>query len=300
MSQKGTHDRLAHRLACTLILLNQGSKLTPKGLADKFNVSVKTARRDLDRLDAIGLQQDEQGRYFLPSYLLGKLTFHEIDRLIMLSGIKDLFPETGAGLLHDLFDHMAQNALLSDAQGARVSRCVEIRQAEAAVAERRRLDLRYRNGGAVDLYAGLAPYKVLFERGAWYLVAADGDQLKTFHFDKIRTLVLLDTHFQPDPAMLARIQAGDNLWSREALNEVLVAVDAEAADYFKRRTVLARQHIVQERADGSLVVSTEVIHPSQILPIVRYWIPHVRILDPQEMQVSLERQLRAYVGGVDA
>lgn len=42
-------------------------------------------------------------------------------------------------------------------------------------------------------------------------------------------------------------------------------------------------------------MTTRVGHQTQILPIVRYWIPHVRILEPQSWQVELDRGLSAYL-----
>ncbi|WP_169307295.1 helix-turn-helix transcriptional regulator [Chitiniphilus eburneus] len=296
MSTKGTHDRLAHRLACTLILLNQGGKLTPKGLAGRFNVSVKTARRDLDRLDAMGLRQDEDGRYFLPSYLLGKLTFHEVDRLIALSGIQDLFPDVGSALLRDMFDHMARSALLTKGvYDEQAGKPADVQTIQGAITEYRHLDFQYRTGAGLDDYVDLEPYRLLNDKGAWYLAAVHHGQIKTFHLGKIQTLSVKASSFQPDPAIQVRVQTDDSIWSHEALSEVLITVNAEAADYFKRRTVLARQQIVEELADGSLIVSTAVVHPAQILPIVRYWIPHLRILNPLELQISLEQELREYV-----
>lgn len=34
-------------------------------------------------------------------------------------------------------------------------------------------------------------------------------------------------------------------------------------------------------------------HPNQILPIVRYWIPHVKIVSPEAWQVELDKSLES-------
>ena len=39
-----------------------------------------------------------------------------------------------------------------------------------------------------------------------------------------------------------------------------------------------------------------IAHPNQILPIVRYWIPYVRVVRPDGLQAELDAQLKAYVG----
>lgn len=36
-------------------------------------------------------------------------------------------------------------------------------------------------------------------------------------------------------------------------------------------------------------------HPNQILPIVRYWLPNVRIISPEGLQTDMEREMRGYL-----
>lgn len=67
------------------------------------------------------------------------------------------------------------------------------------------------------------------------------------------------------------------------------------ADYFKRRRLIANQVIEKELADGGLIISAQAGHPNQVLPIVRYWIPHLRIVSPENLQEALERDLLRYL-----
>jgi hypothetical protein len=69
-----------------------------------------------------------------------------------------------------------------------------------------------------------------------------------------------------------------------------------AAGYFQRRKLISGQKIEKTLEDGGLIVSGTIAHPNQILPIVRYWIPSVRIISPEGLQAELEGQLRAYLG----
>jgi predicted DNA-binding transcriptional regulator YafY len=68
-------------------------------------------------------------------------------------------------------------------------------------------------------------------------------------------------------------------------------VAPEVAHYFTRRALLPQQ---QQRADadGSLLVTTHINHPNQLLPVVRYWLPHVRIVQPAQLQEDLIDNLR--------
>lgn len=67
------------------------------------------------------------------------------------------------------------------------------------------------------------------------------------------------------------------------------------AGYFKRRKLIANQVIQKELSDGGLLVSASVGHINQILPVVRYWIPHIRVISPPKVQAELEGSLREYL-----
>lgn len=53
--------------------------------------------------------------------------------------------------------------------------------------------------------------------------------------------------------------------------------------------------IEKELEDGGLIVSARVGHVNQVLPIVRYWIPHIRIISPEGLQGEMEGVLRVYL-----
>ena len=80
-------------------------------------------------------------------------------------------------------------------------------------------------------------------------------------------------------------------------------IDRHAVDIFvptRRRKLIANQVIDKELADGGLIVSAKVGHANQVLPIVRYWIPHLRIVAPKELAPELERGLGEFISGVKA
>ena len=75
----------------------------------------------------------------------------------------------------------------------------------------------------------------------------------------------------------------------------MLHVARRVASYFKRRDLLPNQVIKKELNDGDLLIETTVGHPDEILPIVRYWIPHVRIVEPRHWQEQMEASLAAYM-----
>ena len=77
----------------------------------------------------------------------------------------------------------------------------------------------------------------------------------------------------------------------DGVTEVWLRVAPEVAHYFSRRALLPQQQ-QYPNADGSLLVSTKIDHVSQLLPVVRYWLPHVRVVQPVEWHEVLVQGLR--------
>jgi predicted DNA-binding transcriptional regulator YafY len=87
----------------------------------------------------------------------------------------------------------------------------------------------------------------------------------------------------------------DGIWLGEEKKEIVLKISSEIAGYFMRRKLIANQVIEKELEDGGLIVSAKVGHVNQVLPIVRYWIPHIRIISPEVLQAEVEQELREYL-----
>ena len=105
----------------------------------------------------------------------------------------------------------------------------------------------------------------------------------------------MESHFPADQDIDNQLAAEDGVWMNEEKIEVILKIDREVASYFKRRKLIANQVIEEELADGSLRVSAKVGHPNQVVPIVRYWIPHIRIISPKELQTTMEQDIESYL-----
>ena len=291
------HDTLVVRLSRMLLKLNQGEQLDPQALAEEFGVNLRTIQRDLnERLSYLPLQKSEGG-YALDPAVLGQLNGKDIERFACLAGVQGLFPRLSSDFLRDIFDNRVQGALLvkghhyEDLSG----RESDFQQLEQAICAHLLIDFDYRKPEGLKSYAGVQPYKLLNHKGIWYLAAQDGDKLKAFSFGKIGRLNVSGTVFQPDPSIEPRLQQEDGIWLGQEKKEVVLKIGKEVASYFKRRKLIVNQVIEKDLEDGGLLVSARIAHPNQILPIVRYWIPHVRIISPEGMQGQMEQELSNYL-----
>ncbi|MCK5293880.1 MAG: WYL domain-containing protein, partial [Arcobacteraceae bacterium] len=163
-------------------------------------------------------------------------------------------------------------------------------QIESAILNHKAIKFTYK-----DKHREIKPYKLINSKGIWYLAGVEDDTLKTFSFNKITKLSTTDIKFEVDNKVIETIKDEDNIWFSSKQIEVVLNVDKSVAGYFSRRDILPNQTIVKELSDGGLLVSTKVAFDEEILKLVRYWIPNVKIVSPTYLQEKLENGLKEYL-----
>lgn len=286
-------DTLARRIALLLVKLNHGERLSATALAAELGVSAATLRRDLaQRLSFLPLER-ERGAWRLDAAFAGRLTTRDIEHLAALAAVRAQLP--GDDLARELFEARVQRSVLAGPAPARDARPALARALEDAIVAHRRIGFELRKDeGRLQAYAEVEPYRLLRHKGAWYLAARDAGQFKTFSLSRMQALRVTDRAFEPDPGTERALADDDTLW--QARERVVLRISAEAAPHFRRRKLIASQKIEQALEDGALIVSVQAAHAGQVLPIVRYWMPHLRILSPAAWQSELEAGLARYLG----
>ena len=293
----GNHDTLVYRLAQILVKLNQGEMLNPLALAAEFGVNLRTIQRDLNVRFAYLPLQKTDGRYRLDLAYLGKLSTRDVERFASLAGVRGLFPSLSDDFLGDIFDSRMQSALLVKGHNYEdlAGKQDVFRQLERAIVARFHVSFDYVKEEGRKSYSAVAPFKLINDKGIWYLVARDSDKLKTFAFTRIERVSQLDTSYAYEPDIDRMLKEEDGIWLGEQKKEIVLKISHEIAGYFKRRKLIANQVIEKELEDGGLIVSAKVGHVNQVLPIVRYWIPHIRVISPEGLQADMEQELRGYL-----
>ena len=292
-----SHDTLVYRLAQMLVKLNQGEKLNPQALADEFGVNLRTIQRDLNVRFAYLPLQKTDGYYHLDPTFLGKLSTKDVDRFAGLAGVRGLFPSLSDDFLRDIFDARIQAAVMVKGHNYEnmAGKEAAFRSLEQAIVGRQHIAFDYQKDSGLKSYSGVAPFKLINHKGIWYLAARDGEKLKAFSFSKIENLRVLESRFPADPDIDKQLAEEDGIWLSDEKKEIVLKIDCEVAGYFKRRKLIANQVIEKELEDGGLIISAKVGHPNQVVPIVRYWIPHIRIISPEGLQAEMEKELAEYL-----
>lgn len=285
------HEKLAYRLADMLTMLNMGNALDVGELAEKYQVSRRTIMRDIDERLAFLPLEKERGKYRLSSSYLGKLDFKDIRAFAQISGIAKLYPNLDTSFLREILDERATQIYLVKGYAFEDASLLDdvmdcIKQ---AIKEQKQLHFIYKDEERV-----VEPYRLIHHLGCWYLAGLEQGQIKTYHISRIRQLVLTNHVFMPQSDIEQEIVLDKGIWFGQQKIEVLMQVDAQVATYFKQRQLLPEQDILKEMSDGTLLLSCQVGHRLQLFPVVRWWIPHLKIISPSEWQEELVDGLKFY------
>ena len=138
------------------------------------------------------------------------------------------------------------------------------------------------------------PYKIVNFDGLWYLVAKDRNDRKIKSYD---------LHTIADILPLKKYHKTSAKWIENYLDgihyTVTLKVTKEAAQYFLRKDFLESQEIVKKNDDGSVIVSFEVSHDEDIDNIIKAWLPHIEVIEPQRYKQKLLKELKQYIQRVE-
>jgi len=283
-------EKLALRLSGILARLHQGEALDKHQLVQQFDVDVRTIERDLyQRLEGIA-ERNADGLWQLAKASRATVPASHLHSYARLTGTEHVFPDTSLRyLLEQLETPEPRRAthVQPTPQENLGAHGPLFAQLQAAIAQHHECRFTYK---AKPREA--QPYRLIHKNGVWYLAAEEAGRLKNFSVALIEGLqVDEDRRFTPKRTHQDYINAKDDVWFTEGTTEVLLRVAPEVAHYFTRRALLPRQ---QQRADadGSLLVTTQIGHINQLIPMVRYWLPHVRIVQPTAWHQALLDNLR--------
>lgn len=289
--------QLAERLAKILVKLNSGMKLDIKTLADDLNVSERTIFRDIGRLESANLVllRDDQQRYYLDSKSMGIFKQKDIKVFAQMSGVHSLYPNLATPFLTKLLNH---GQLTYTAKGythedsSKFENLLDI--FSEAIEKKRQVGFLYNGESRV-----VDPYRLIHHHGSWYLAAVRKGQLRTYRVSRItRSYEQYQLeNFSHNRDVLKQLEDENSIWFGQEKIEVKLKVHADVISHFKQRKLLPEQDDNPiEREDGSWDVSCKISHAMQLLPLVRYWIPHVEIISPDYLQDDLEEGLKGYLG----
>ena len=282
--------RLSQRILAILDLLHQDKAIDKHQLAEKFKVDIRTIERDLSTHLKGRAMRDANGHWRLaPEARLTVPTAH-LHGYARMAGTEHLFPDASLRYLLEQLETPEPRRATHVQPTPHENLAPQtplFAQLQSAIEQRRECRFTYKGK-----HRHAQPYRLIHKNGVWYLAAEEAGRLKNFSVALVEALEVDETRrFMPQRAHQDYINAKDDVWFTTETTEVLLRVAPEVAHYFSRRQLLPQQ---QHRADsdGSLLVTTQINHINQLLPVVRYWLPNVRIVEPKAWHEALVEGLR--------
>jgi len=305
MAYKHDYDKILTRLTVILSRLNDGEALSVKELAKEFNTSDRTIQRDFnERLVSFPIYQENKKWKMQEGFRIEKTKSLE-DEIILdiiekiTEGIGGKFSTKAHKLLSKIknedFNPIYTKLNIEDIS----DRFADIQVLETAIREKKEVQCSY-DDERHDVYTTIIqPLKIVNFEGFWYLIAMRNEILKKYYLKNISNPIMTDKTFEKDNELDTLLNESISVWFQRDIEpfEVKLFADKLAAKFFKRRE-LPTQVINSLNNDGSMEFTVKVTHEMEILPIIKYWIPHIYIIEPEWIKEIVQEDLEEYMKNI--
>jgi len=308
MAYKHDYDKILTRLTNILKRLNDGEALGIKDLAEEFNVSTRTIQRDFnERLVSFPIIQVNKKWQMEDGFKIEKST--DVEDSVVLDIIEKITEGIGgkfaikSNRLLSKIKNKEYNPIYTKLNIEDISdKLKEIQLLESAIQEKKIISCNYK---LYDKVYGLSlkPLKIANYEGFWYLIALDSrnDELKKYYLKNITNPKLTDYIFITDTKLDTLLEESISVWFQKDVEpfEVKLFANEIATKFFKRRP-LSTQSIESLNEDGSMEFIVKITHEMEILPIVKYWIPHLQVIEPKWIRDIVKDDLEQYLGELNS
>lgn len=277
--------------------------LTIQKLSQELGVSSKTIQRDLyEVLGEYGAVKS--GRMWKLDKKQSNDNLNPQERIIL--GILDEMAKNGGssfyGKAHSLLKQVSQQLehpifANIDSENLEESHIELFTSLEKAIKSKVEVAFDYKKHSFV-----IKPLKLAFFDGFWYLLALDShdeDKFKKFHLKSIMHLTLSQTLFNITSDIEDRLKKANSIWFDldNELFDVHLFVNKEIVKYFERKP-LKSQTIVGKDADGSIELVISISQEMEILPLIFWYMPYIKVLEPQWLADIVKEKVSVYLQSI--
>ncbi|MEQ4720083.1 WYL domain-containing protein [Nonomuraea sp. B19D2] len=301
----------ADRLVAALLLMQARGRVTAAELATELEVSVATARRDLEALSAAGIpvypQAGRGGGWSLLGGArtdLSGLTANEAQTLFLLAGpAASAAPEVKSAL-RKLLRALPQT-FRADAEAAADAVVVDpapwgerdrdrpklVEVLQSATVRRRKVRLVYEGRSRERTHRLVDPWGLVDKDDVWYLVAGTEAGQRTFRVDRIAGAAVTELTFErPEGFELSQAwgQVVDEMERRRSLLTATVLI-AERFLPVLRSHFGRHCEVVAAEQDGRVRVRVAAPMALTIAEQLAGWGSRVEVVEPDEVRSQLAR-----------
>jgi len=306
-----TRDRSAQtkliRLGQMLRIFMEKEQVASTWLSQHFRTTPRTIQRDLLLLKESGfpLHEVQKGLHSMSKDLVKNLEVFDDTELALVVALKNIvgqlgqpFQKAAEGVLDRLYDCVTSMPVFVKIDDAMPLDSTLLSRIVRAIREKKQVIFQYAAGKGPHPVQ-MDPYRIVYFSGFWYLIGNEPTTgiMKRYALDRIGEFKLSKIAFKAIPENLDTVlQQSANIWFADKQHlEVTVLIDAQVSHYFKRRRMFPTQEIIEEKPDGSLVVTFRVGHYEAIRNILKSWIPNFVILEPEDFKKDMLKDVKEWV-----
>ncbi len=180
---------------------------------------------------------------------------------------------------------------------------------EEHISQRNYINIYYRDN---FYFTHCIPIRILYLKENWYLALLTTNdmennsifkKLRINFIKKIKKVTFEPKKFHSDHAeklkaeqFLKKIQSPFSQMNSTTYR-VKLKVSAKVARFFKAKCYLKSQKILEKLDSGELIISYEISHELEIIPLIQQWIPHLNVLEPLELKEKIVQNLKEFLKG---
>ncbi len=303
----------AKRVLNILKDLLESKKVCVKELADRFKINERSIQRDLKILKEFlgeALVGSRKGCYSLlsKSDILNKIiNIKDSEKIRDFFEFITLLDKDLASIFEDSLDFLKDIELstkeifhLHENPLERPPKTEIFQQIKHAVQYRKYINMEYFENEQRD-FKNVKPIKIVYAKGNWYLASITKNYkmnwgFKFFRINFIKKIEVLNKTFQKDREALEFVDNFQSLFQdyKKESYKVVLSVDNQIIRHFKVKKYLKSQKIL-ETNENCTFISYYINNEMEILPLVKMWIPHIKIVSPPKLKQKLLKDIKSFI-----
>ncbi len=281
--------------------LNEGKRLCVTRLAEAYEVSDRTIRRDFKLIREIfGDFMSKEGEcYQAYNKVLLDEVLHATDLMTLANIVTLLGATQKQSLISDKTQALVEKSMLVYDFKSRPFENMHnldvVKRLEHAIKFHKEIKLRYRTERAVT-HTLFHPYRIVFLNENFYLVGVNStkDIVEYRRISMIESVDYTSKSFFVDREVDAFFQTMQTPWAVFGKPEIPVRlrVDVSIRRFFLKKKYLPSQEIVHTFENGDIEVHYCITNPKEIEELIIKWLPKIHILSPRNLNKMIKRTLK--------
>ena len=290
-----------YRTLKILKLLNDGKKLCVTRLAEEYEVSDRTIRRDFELIrELFGDFMSKDGECYqgYKKVLLDEVL--NATDLMTLANIVNLFDVTQKkSLISDktkaLIDKSMSVYDFKSRPFERVENLEIVKNLEHAIKFRLTIKIQYKTERQ-NTQTLFNPYKIVFLNENFYLIGikASNNAVEYRRVTMIESVEFTKKQFFIDSDVENFLKKIQTPWATFGKDEIVVKlrVTVPIRRYFLKKKYLPSQKIVHTFENGDIEVHYTITNYREVEELIIKWLPRLRIIAPRNLQKMIKRSLQ--------